>query len=400
MDILPLQIQMLAGFVIRQGSEEVRISGRSRKLCLLLAILICERNRPVPCPELIDLLWQEEDRGPNPLNSLKAILHRARLCLDALAPSAGSRLILNREGCLQWSPDCPLTLDWEEFSRLCGAADQAREEERRLELGLEALSLYQGDFLPMLSGSPWAAGRTEDLRRQYLQAVPQVLSLLEARGRWQEAARTAGAALALDPLREDLCARQMEALLRLGRQPEAVQVYESFQERLLSRLGVIPSDGLRALCRKARKDQDPRLLSPDTLLERLKEPLRTGALLCDFDFFRVLCHAYVRRSRRDGEPVHVALISFSGPEGAPLPRHSLDRAMDNFQGIAVNRLRQGDAVARYGASQFVLLLPQAGLEDSRMVCRRLTQTFARQFPHSPALLSASAQPLILRDSTG
>lgn len=394
LDALPLQIQMLGRFVIRRGSVEVHISGRSRKLCQLLAFLIRERDRAVPCGELAGLLWPGEAQDAKALNALKAILHRARVCLNSLEEISGQALILNRGSCFQWDPQVSLTADAEEFARLCREAERACSGARQLELGLEALDLYQGDFLPMLTGCPWASAIAGELHRQYLQQAVTVLSLLKDQGRWQEAARIAEAALALEPCREDLCAWQMESLLQLERRQEAAQVYDAFQERLLSQSGVLPSDGLRTLCRQARKDQDPRRLTPDTLLERLSEEPRTGALLCDFDFFRVLCHAAARRAGRDNRPVHAALISLSGPEDSALPRHSLDRAMDNLQAIVVGRLRQGDAVTRYGASQFVVLLPQTGLEESRMVCRRLTQAFARQFPHSPAALSVSVQPLV------
>lgn len=397
MNATPLQVQMLNCFVLRRGSEEVQISGRSRKLCELLAILICERNRPVPYPELIELLWPGEAQGANPLNSLKALLHRARLCLSKFEAQIDHGLILNRDGCFQWASDFPLTLDAEEFSRLCHNMDQGEEEP--LETGLEALSLYRGDFLPMLSDSPWAAEKAAELHRLYLQTTQKVLPLLETRERWQEAAQLAGTALTLEPCREELCIRQMEALLRLGRRQEAIRVYEMFQDRLLAQLGVMPSDTLRALCRNARQDHDPRALSPDTLLERLEEPPRSGALLCDFDFFRVLCHATARRAGRNGEPVHVALVSLASPDGSSLPRYSLDRAMDHLQEIIITRLRQGDAVTRCGASQFVVLLPQANLENSQMVCRRITQTFTRQFPHSPVTLSLSVQPLSFRHNT-
>ena len=47
MDIPPVQVQMLGRFVIRRGSQEVSVSGRSQKLCLLLAALIWERDRPL-----------------------------------------------------------------------------------------------------------------------------------------------------------------------------------------------------------------------------------------------------------------------------------------------------------------------------------------------------------------
>lgn len=389
---------MLGRFVIRRGSQEVSVSGRSQKLCLLLAALIWERDRPLSYHELTQLLWAETGHGPNPVNALKAILHRARLCLDGLGEGSGRSLLLHRDGGLQWSPQVPLTLDAEQFSLLTHEAGQPLGEDQALALQMEALSLYQGRLLPMLDGCPWTAGRAEPLHQTYLQTVFRTLPALERQSRWQDAAQTAGAALALEPCRDDLCLWQMRALLQLERRTEAVQVYESFQERLLSQRGVIPSDELRALCRKARQDSDPSLLTPDTLQERLAEPPFSGALLCDFDFFRVLCHAAARRAGREAAPVHSALISLSGAGDAPLPRFSLDRAMDHLQEIITGQLRQGDAVTRYGASQFIILLPQAGLEDSRKVCRRITRAFTRQFPHSPAVLSVSVQPLSARQT--
>lgn len=398
MDIPPVQVQMLGRFVIRRGSQEVSVSGRSQKLCLLLAALIWERDRPLSYHELTQLLWAETGHGPNPVNALKAILHRARLCLDGLGEGSGRSLLLHRDGGLQWSPQVPLTLDAEQFSLLTHEAGQPLGEDQALALQMEALSLYQGRLLPMLDGCPWTAGRAEPLHQTYLQTVFRTLPVLERQSRWQDAAQTAGAALALEPCRDDLCLWQMRALLQLERRTEAVQVYESFQERLLSQRGVIPSDELRALCRKARQDSDPSLLTPDTLQERLAEPPFSGALLCNFDFFRVLCHAAARRAGREAAPVHSALISLSGAGDAPLPRFSLDRAMDHLQEIITGQLRQGDAVTRYGASQFIILLPQAGLEDSRKVCRRITRAFTRQFPHSPAVLSVSVQPLSARQT--
>ena len=152
MDIPPVQVQMLGRFVIRRGSQEVSVSGRSQKLCLLLAALIWERDRPLSYHELTQLLWAETGHGPNPVNALKAILHRARLCLDGLGEGSGRSLLLHRDGGLQWSPQVPLTLDAEQFSLLTHEAGQPLGEDQALALQMEALSLYQGRLLPMLDG--------------------------------------------------------------------------------------------------------------------------------------------------------------------------------------------------------------------------------------------------------
>ena len=97
MDATPLQIQMFHEFTIRQTGTQCAVSGRSHKLYLLLAYLIWERKRPIPSEELTSLLWEET--APASFNALKALVHRARTCLDQLSEGAGRTLLLSREGC-------------------------------------------------------------------------------------------------------------------------------------------------------------------------------------------------------------------------------------------------------------------------------------------------------------
>lgn len=392
MPIAPLRVQMLGGFTIRREDAEVSVNQRSRKLCLLLACLIQARSRPVPYSELAGLLWKEPGAGS--LNMLKAVLHRARACLDQLEEGAGRELLLSREGCCQWNPEAPLTLDAEEFVRLCQEGGQAGGEEQRLTLWRSALELYQGDFLPGLSAHPWAAGQAGPLRQTFLQTLQRLLPLLSAREEWPEVERLAGNALLLEPCREDLCRWRLEALLRLGRKEEAGQLYEDFHQRLLSRQGVLPSEPLRELYHQARQELDPRSISPVILQEQLGEADQPGPFFCEYDFFRAICRSVSRMAERTGAPLHAALLSLAAGGDAPLARHSLDRAMNNLEELIAGQLRRGDAFTRCSASQFALLLPQASYENSRMVCARITRAFVRQYPHSPASLQSAVLPLL------
>lgn len=392
MSLSPLNIQMLGGFSLSREDVALSLDGRPQKLCLLLSFLILERPRPIPCEELIGLIWPDKPVDASSLNTLKAILHRARSWLDQLGEGAGRDLILTRQGCLQWDPEQPVDLDVEEFSRLIRAGEETRPEER-LALWTRALELYRGHFLPALSGCPWAAAIAEKLHQQYLRTALEVLPLLEGQGRTREAAELAGSVFALEPLREDLCRWRMEALLRLKQHSEAARTYEDFQERLLAARGLMPSDALRELYRKAQNRRDPRAVSPVDLLERLQEPPHPGALVCDYDFFRIVCHSMARMAARSGEPLHVALISVQSAKDTPLPRHSLNRVMDHLQEVIRRHLRRGDAATRCSASQFALLLPQVSYENGQMICTRITRAFVRQFPHSPAVLHVSLQPL-------
>lgn len=373
-----LRVQTLGGFSIRRG-EAVFTAGRSRKLCLLLSVLLWERRRTVAYGELLDLLWAGEKGGS--FNALKALLHRARTALEELG--AGRSLILSRPGGCQWNPEVLLLLDAEELPRLLAS--------QRLEDRCAGLALYRGDFLPLLPDHPWAEERRGRLRTMYLEGLSSLLPALEAEGRWQEIASLTDTACALAPCREDLCRRRMEALLRLGRRQEAAAAYEALHSCVLSRSGVLPSQSLRDLHRRVLEEEDPRALSPATVLDALLEPPRPGAQLCGFGDFRAVCRSAARAAERSGRPVHVALLTAAG--GSALARRSLDRAMDHLETVLLEGLRRGDAAARCGADRFVLLLPHADYDDSRAVCTRLVRTFTRRYPHAPVRLTFFVQPL-------
>lgn len=130
----------------------------------------------------------------------------------------------------------------------------------------------------------------------------------------------------------------------------------------------------------------------------VKEQLResegaNGAFFCDYDFFKVIYHAEARAIARSGDAVHICLLSVTGQNGQELPKRSLDRCMENLREIIRSSLRRGDVAARCSVSQYILMLPQANYENSRMVCQRIIKAFCRQYPHSPARLYDSVQPL-------
>ena len=116
-------------------------------------------------------------------------------------------------------------------------------------------------------------------------------------------------------------------------------------------------------------------------------------MLCQYDFFKMLYQLQARSIVRSGEVIHIALFSVHGQDHKALPRRSLDRVMDNLQDLLANNLRQGDVITRCTVSQFIIMLPQANYEDSCAVCRRLLKAFKKQYPHSPAEISFSVQPL-------
>lgn len=355
--------------------------------------MICCRSRSITQDELIELLWSDEESSSNPVNALKTMFHRVRAMLDGLGQGVGHRLIIRRDGSYAWNPDVVFTLDIDDFEALCASGDRAQGNEERLDKYMRALSLYDGDFLPgshRKPGScPGAPGCTS------FSYAPRSLrqtcwSVRIVRLKFRISAR----AVELEPYSEELHLHLMRALIAQERGREAVLAYRNLSELMYDNFGVTPSEEIRALYRQAQNSVNDREVSLGTVRAQLREPSDNfGALFCDYDLFKAIYHAQARGVARSGDAVHIGLLSVSGEGGGELSRQSLDVCMENLRRLICANLRRGDVAARCSVSQYVILLPQANYENSCMVCERVTKAFSRQYPHSPARLRFSVQPL-------
>ena len=174
----PIYVSMLGGFSITRGENRIDDSNnRMRKVWLLLAYLIYSRRTRTTQEQYLTLTQGPTAEIDDPAGRLKALFYRARAMLDPLGPRAGHELILHTKGNYGWNTDIPLVLDVEEFDRLYTAAGKETEESR-LELLLQALDLYQGDFLPKLSMESWAMPISAYYHQRYLEGALQALSML------------------------------------------------------------------------------------------------------------------------------------------------------------------------------------------------------------------------------
>ena len=383
-----LYIRTLGEFTLCAGQRQVSDSdNRAKKVWMLLAYLLCNRGRVIPIPELIKILWGDDPSISNPENTLKITFHRARTLLNNLWDGAGHTLLVNRDGGYLWNDEYPLTMDAEIFETRCYTDNS--DEDVWLTDRLEALELYHGDFLPRLSSEIWLIPISSHYHNLYVQTVIDCVPLLSTRGRHQEAATLCRKAIFEEPYHEQLL---MSALTELGDQSGAIAVYEELRQRLMNDFGIFPSDETTALYRVASNALNDKQISIEALQEHLKDDA-AGAMQCEYDYFRVLCHAESRAMVRTGRVAHIALFSIGSKTTKPLTGRNHDRVMELFADHIRTHLRRGDAFARCSVSQFIVMLPEANYENSNMVCRRIIASFQQQHPHSPAKFHFMVQPL-------
>ncbi|MBQ9992795.1 MAG: hypothetical protein IJP33_05150 [Firmicutes bacterium] len=391
-----LKVRMFETFSLQYGDKTVDDRSNSmKKVWLLLAYLIFCRNSYLTQDSFISLLQGAgSDEGADPNGRLKALIYRARTLLNQLDDIAGHDWIVRKKGTYSWNTDIPLELDVDEFEALCKQADRTDDENERLNILLQALEIYRGDFLPKLSMEPWVMPINTYYHQMFLNAVEQALLLLEKNERYNEITSLCKKALKIEPYSEEIYQHLMKALIAQDKRSEALQVYEDMSELLFSTFGVMPSDESRALYRGASREEKSFTVPIGTVREQLKEPAAAkGAVYCEYDFFKLLYQVQARAIIRSGEVIHIALFSLHGPQGKSISRRSLDIAMNNLQELVISSLRQGDIVSRCSVSQLIVMLPQANYENSCSVCQRILKAFNRQYPHSPLYINYSVQPI-------
>lgn len=390
-----LQVQLLGQFTLRYGDRTISDSDdRSRRVWSLLAYMLYNHGRSFAQEELIHLYWSNNEKSADPGNALKSIFHRIRTALDKLQPGLGRLLIRRKAGRYFWNNAMPLSLDIEDFEAHFHAAEAAGDDDVRLAEYQSALALYAGDPLPRMTDEIWTIPIVAYYHSLYTRAAAGAIELLEKQERTAEAVALCRRAIHIEPYQEDLYEHLMRGLLRTGDMKGAMSVYEEMSEQLFAHFGVMPSETLRTLYRQATRTVNDRTLTMDEVCSQLEEPApHGGAMVCEYDFFKILYRFEARSIARNGHSANICLLSVSGKDGEMLARRSLDPAMNNLQVLVQNNLRRGDVIARCSISQYIILLPQANYENSRMVADRLVSAFYRRYPHSPARLRYTVQPL-------
>ena len=370
-----IYVNMFGEFSLHTDNAEIReTDSRSRKVWLLLAYLLFHHARPVKPGELMSILWPEGEKAPG---ALKTLLYRVRTELDKLWEGAGKELILFRQNGYIWNSDIPLQLDCEEFDRhydtLAASGESSTEETVAL------LDLYRGDFLTHFSTELWVTPHAVYYHNLYIESLLGILPVLEENRQFDDMLRLCRAAAAGEPFHEGIHCCLMKAYIGQKKYKEAMEVYTELRDRFQSELGVVPSEEIRSIYAEAARCGSQHILNAESLRENLNEKdSLAGALICDYDFFRVLYQSMARSVLRSGIAVHLALLTMKGRRVEITNEKRWEKLSAHLEETIRHSLRRGDSAAACTTSQYVIMLPQANYENSCRVCERIISGYYKK----------------------
>ena len=352
---------------------------RSYKTWNLLAFIIMNSKKlSITREDFISSLWSVENYDPG--NTLKTQIFRAKEMLKLL-DLADTECILSKRGAYNWNPDIIINLDADIFEALITEADSdSLSSKDKISKYIAAVSIYNGTFLPKLSGEAWTASISAYYHGRFIYAVKSVCELLENEKNYQKIIETVSKALSIDELNEALYRIIIKAFVELEKYDEALNYYNTATSLLYKALGVSPSAELRTLYDLIMDKGN----TPETELsiiqdELMKNSIADGAFVCEYGYFCQTYQLTKRRSERLSLSSYICLMTLQGDKADLSDSEKSDHYMTKLLEILKLSLRTGDVISRYSSSQYLIMLTCLSFENADMVMRRVAVNFKKRF---------------------
>ena len=246
-----LRLQCLGPFAVYVNGRLVHPRDFVRARAIeLLKYLAAQGGRAVSRDRLIEHLWPGADIAMATRN-LHVTMHALRRVIEPEVEGHQWAHIRTQEDRFFFDPSSSCFVDLFEFQNLVGQSHKAHTKghpaDDVMDLLERAISLYRGDLFEDAPDAEWAAALRESLRDSYLETLLRLADLSGRRGTRDHAISLYRQASDMDPLREDVQRRLIQALWDAGRRRDARARYDTCVDALRDVLGIAPTIETRRL---------------------------------------------------------------------------------------------------------------------------------------------------------
>ncbi len=390
-----IHIHMLGRFeILVNGTEVLPQLKQSRKTMLFLQYLILKRARAVTHEELLDMLWSDAESS-NPATALRTMLHRYRALVDQQGIDALKDSIITNRGAYQWNPDLECRIDLFEMEEMAARArDTGLSTEERVAHYLKVQDLYQGPLLPGSASEMWVMPKSVYCHDMYLECMFKLIELLKEHEQYTVIVQVCRRAMDVDLFDERLHMELMLALIKTGKNREALSQYYYATDLQYKQLGVQPSEEIRSIYKLiVAADQQMENDIDDIQQSIEEEDVAGGAFICEYEIFKDIYQLQRRMLERHNSTMFIGLITVGNTYEQKFDPLVLDSIMRRLLELTRTSLRRGDTLSRYSATQYVVLLPNVTHETGGMVMERIKRSFYREYVKSSVMLSYKLRPL-------
>lgn len=394
-----IRVFMLGRFeIIADGNEVVKNLGSSKKRITLLEYLLLNRGKTIPMKDLFEILWPGEN-STNPESALKTLVSRLRSTLTGYTPLLANCISTDHGG-YRWNLQSDCEVDIYLFEDACNniLREEKFTDSLRSRVG-RAMELYAGELLPGANTESWVAAKSVYLHSLYLKVVEHYVELLKPLGLYDEIIQMCRMALDVDAFDSTLNMELMTALLKSGRNNEALVQYNHTADLHDGSSGVQPSDAMLELYRKLILIDNDAKASIDVIRDNLlaEDENEEGAFVCDYVILKDIYRLNMRNLSRLGTTMFIALVTVSNIGEAPFEPLMLDKFMKLLLAALKENLRRGDTIARFSPTQYAVLLPAVTFETGRIPLERVKKAFYKKYSNPSFVVSYRLSPIMDKD---
>lgn len=224
----------------------------------LLKAIVSRGSTCVPRAVLVDDLWPGEE-FETAGKRFKTLLQRLRRSLEpGFSREFGSSYVHLHDH----SVSLDLRLCEVDVDVFLSFLKDGEEKERKgdtlgsLSSYMQAVEMYQGDFLPEEPFEQWADIKREEVRNVYMKTLMRMAQIYEKRGAFKKALSCYEKITRTDVLREDGYRGLMAVYSRMGMPNEARLVYQSCKKALARELNSDPDPITTAIYRKIEEQRN------------------------------------------------------------------------------------------------------------------------------------------------
>ncbi len=266
-----LDVHLLGAFLLTWDGHPVAGLGQAR-IQHLLAYLLLHRQTPITRRQLAFALWPDSNEQ-QALSNLRTALFRLQQAL----PGCDQCLVLERHT-VAWVNGTGIQLDVATFEEALDRAAAAHSPAAGTAALQAAVDAYAGDLLPDCYDE-WIIQPRERLHQAFVQALEQLIELLQQQCQFSAAIANTQRLLRVEPLHEAGHRKLMRLHMANDDQARALSAYHRCAALLRQELGVDPGPATQALYQRlltlADGDPGPRI-APTSSVPQVVAPALVG----------------------------------------------------------------------------------------------------------------------------
>lgn len=295
-------------------------------------------------------------------------------------------LIYQEKGVVYWCKEIPVVADCRQMEAYYAKAEamqeaQSKEEiEKRMLLYMDAAYLYKGEFLELFAAEVEITHLAKKYRELFVSCIDRASKMMERLKDWDNLEMLGRFAVSAQPF----CNWEilvMEALIQKHMYEDATTYYSDVVDFYLKECGIYPSENLMHIMDELEDSvlhSEGTLDSIQTNLEEREEAVH-GGYYCSFPVFKGIYQMLGRQVQRTGLNAYLMLCNIMEPESClnGNEKKQEELSADLREAIEMS-IRRGDMFTRYGKGQYLILLFDTGLENCKIVQKRINSAFGEK----------------------